>query len=213
MDELTDADRGHLLRCVELAREALDAGDEPFGSVLADADGTALAEGRNRVVETGDARSTRSSSSPGGRLPTSRPKGGPAPGAPAPPVLPLSVQQVAPGVVVQGPADDLAEQVRELQLEHSRASAAEGRRSGRRDALCQQRQVRRVVGVELGADGRHLRTHPGQQHLVHVLEHCRDGAFLCAPGGAGALVRRLPGQRQQEAAEPGVLLLRLLFIP
>ena len=55
MAELTEVDLAHLRRCVELAREALDAGDEPFGSVLVDADGTALAEGRNRVVETGDA--------------------------------------------------------------------------------------------------------------------------------------------------------------
>lgn len=49
-----DVDRRHLRRCVELAGEALSAGDEPFGSVLVDGDGTALAEGRNRVVETGD---------------------------------------------------------------------------------------------------------------------------------------------------------------
>ena len=55
MDELTEVDRAHLRRCVELARAALEAGDEPFGSVLADAGGTALAEDRNRVVETGDA--------------------------------------------------------------------------------------------------------------------------------------------------------------
>ena len=55
MAELTAADLAHLRRCVELAREALDAGDEPFGSVLVDGDGTARAEGRNRVVETGDA--------------------------------------------------------------------------------------------------------------------------------------------------------------
>nr|WP_206531120.1 nucleoside deaminase [Rhodococcus aetherivorans] len=40
----------HLRRCVELAREALDAGDEPFGSVLVSADGTSLAEDRNRVA-------------------------------------------------------------------------------------------------------------------------------------------------------------------
>ncbi|ATQ31889.1 nucleoside deaminase [Rhodococcus ruber] len=40
----------HLRRCVELAREALDAGDEPFGSVLVAADGTRLAEDRNRVA-------------------------------------------------------------------------------------------------------------------------------------------------------------------
>ena len=55
MAELTAVDLAHLRRCVELAREALEAGDEPFGSVLVDGDGTARAEGRNRVVETGDA--------------------------------------------------------------------------------------------------------------------------------------------------------------
>ena len=44
----------HLERCVELAEEGLAAGDEPFGSVLVDADGRRLAEGRNRVVATGD---------------------------------------------------------------------------------------------------------------------------------------------------------------
>ncbi len=52
---LTDVDLHHLRRCVELAEQALIAGDEPFGSVLADGDGTALAECCNRVVETGDA--------------------------------------------------------------------------------------------------------------------------------------------------------------
>jgi tRNA(Arg) A34 adenosine deaminase TadA len=44
----------HLRRCVELAAEALDAGDEPFGSVLVGADGVVLAEERNRVVSAGD---------------------------------------------------------------------------------------------------------------------------------------------------------------
>ncbi|MEU6657894.1 nucleoside deaminase [Streptomyces sp. NPDC046821] len=38
----------HLRRCVELARESLEAGDEPFGSVLVDGDGKVLAEDRNR---------------------------------------------------------------------------------------------------------------------------------------------------------------------
>ncbi len=52
---LTDVDMTHLRRCVDLAEEALAAGDEPFGSVLADSDGKAVAEGRNRVVETSDA--------------------------------------------------------------------------------------------------------------------------------------------------------------
>ncbi|MFV8834062.1 nucleoside deaminase [Aquisalimonas sp.] len=40
----------HLHRCVELAAEALDAGDEPFGSVLVDADGRVLMEDRNRIA-------------------------------------------------------------------------------------------------------------------------------------------------------------------
>ncbi|MEO3859994.1 nucleoside deaminase [Acrocarpospora sp. B8E8] len=44
----------HLRRCVELAAEAIDAGDEPFGSVLAAGDGTALAEERNRDHTGGD---------------------------------------------------------------------------------------------------------------------------------------------------------------
>ncbi|SDP32666.1 Cytidine and deoxycytidylate deaminase zinc-binding region [Klenkia soli] len=47
---LTEVDRRHLARCVELAEEALDAGDEPFGSLLVGADGTVLAEDRNRVA-------------------------------------------------------------------------------------------------------------------------------------------------------------------
>ncbi|HET7274744.1 MAG TPA: nucleoside deaminase [Longimicrobiaceae bacterium] len=46
----TDAELRHLRRCVELAREALEAGDEPFGSVLVSANGTVLAEDRNRVA-------------------------------------------------------------------------------------------------------------------------------------------------------------------
>ncbi|HZG06489.1 MAG TPA: nucleoside deaminase [Streptomyces sp.] len=45
-----DAELRYLRRCVELAAEALEAGDEPFGSVLVAADGTVLAEDRNRVA-------------------------------------------------------------------------------------------------------------------------------------------------------------------
>ena len=41
----------HLRRCVDLAREALDDGDEPFGSVLVDATGTVRFEDRNRVKD------------------------------------------------------------------------------------------------------------------------------------------------------------------
>jgi tRNA(Arg) A34 adenosine deaminase TadA len=49
-DMLTDAELKHLRRCVELAAEALEAGDEPFGSVLVAVDGTVLAEDHNRVA-------------------------------------------------------------------------------------------------------------------------------------------------------------------
>jgi tRNA(Arg) A34 adenosine deaminase TadA len=45
-----DTDLPHLRRCVELAAEALEAGDEPFGSVLVGGDGTVLAEDHNRVA-------------------------------------------------------------------------------------------------------------------------------------------------------------------
>lgn len=43
-----DVSAQHLRRCVELAAESLDAGDDPFGSVLTDAGGQVLAETRNR---------------------------------------------------------------------------------------------------------------------------------------------------------------------
>ncbi len=46
---ITDKDMVYLRRCVELAAEALEAGDEAFGSVLVDADGQVLCEDRNRA--------------------------------------------------------------------------------------------------------------------------------------------------------------------
>ena len=46
---ITDNDMVYLRRCVELATEALEAGDEPFGSVLVDGDGQVLHEDRNRA--------------------------------------------------------------------------------------------------------------------------------------------------------------------
>jgi tRNA(Arg) A34 adenosine deaminase TadA len=52
--DLTDTDRQHLRRCVELAAVALDAGDAPFGSVLAAADGRLLAEERNWDITKDD---------------------------------------------------------------------------------------------------------------------------------------------------------------
>lgn len=43
-------DLKHLERCVELAKIALEKGDEPFGSVLVSANGKLLAEDHNRVA-------------------------------------------------------------------------------------------------------------------------------------------------------------------
>jgi tRNA(Arg) A34 adenosine deaminase TadA len=48
------AELPHLRRCLELAEEALLAGDGPFGSVLVSGDGVRLHEDRNRTVTTGD---------------------------------------------------------------------------------------------------------------------------------------------------------------
>ena len=45
-----DTELPYLRRCVELATEALEAGDEPFGSVLVSADGEILADDLNRVA-------------------------------------------------------------------------------------------------------------------------------------------------------------------
>lgn len=47
---VTDRDLVHLRRCVELAAQAVDAGDEPFGSVLVGGDGSVLFEDRNHVA-------------------------------------------------------------------------------------------------------------------------------------------------------------------
>ncbi|CAL9382298.1 tRNA-specific adenosine deaminase [Nocardiopsis dassonvillei] len=46
---MNETDLRHLRRAVELAGEALDKGDEPFGSVLVGADGAVLFEGHNEV--------------------------------------------------------------------------------------------------------------------------------------------------------------------
>ena len=43
-------DLRHLERCIELATEALEAGDEPFGSILVDDEGRVRFEDRNRVA-------------------------------------------------------------------------------------------------------------------------------------------------------------------
>ena len=53
---LSETDLTHLRRCVELAREGLEDGDEPFGSLLVDAGGSLRFEDRNRVKDGDETR-------------------------------------------------------------------------------------------------------------------------------------------------------------
>lgn len=56
MDDVTNVsahDLGHLRRCVELAQQARDRGDHPFGSVVVTAEGRVV-EGLNTVVTRRD---------------------------------------------------------------------------------------------------------------------------------------------------------------
>lgn len=139
---------------MDLARQALEAGDAPFGSVLVSAEGAVLFEDHNHVAD-GDqtqhpefaiarwaaenlteeerGRSTVYTSgehcpmcaaahawvglgrvvyaSSSAQLSQWLAEWGVAPA----PVLPLPINAVAPGVAVEGPADELADEVRELQ--------------------------------------------------------------------------------------------------
>ena len=49
--EISETDRNFLKLCLELAQESLDAGDEPFGSILVNENGSVIATSRNRVNE------------------------------------------------------------------------------------------------------------------------------------------------------------------
>jgi tRNA(Arg) A34 adenosine deaminase TadA len=162
---LDETDLTHLRRCVELAREGLADGDEPFGSLLVDAAGEARFEDRNRV-KGGDetrhpeleiARWSASHLTPEERATATVYTSGEHCamcsaahgwmglgrivyavstaqlgawltewGVPPGPVRPLSVQEVAPGVPVDGPAPELADEMRALHLElqRSRGSVA-----------------------------------------------------------------------------------------
>lgn len=51
---MTPGDLTHLRRALELARDARDAGDQPFGSLLVAGDGTTLLEERNTVLTDRD---------------------------------------------------------------------------------------------------------------------------------------------------------------
>ena len=48
---INDLDLKYLRRCVELAKVALEKGDEPFGSVLVSANGHILFEDHNHVAK------------------------------------------------------------------------------------------------------------------------------------------------------------------
>lgn len=163
---VSDAELRHLRRCVELAAEALAAGDQPFGSVLVSADGAVLAEDRNRVA-TGDAtrhpefelaRWAASNMRPLDRAAaTVFTSGEHCPmcsaahgwvglgrivyicsseqlaawraewGVPAPPVRALPIQEIVPGLVVEGPVPALVEQVKELHLRYLEAAGKAAR--------------------------------------------------------------------------------------
>ncbi|MEU9733810.1 nucleoside deaminase [Streptomyces sp. NPDC048002] len=148
-----DSELPYLRRCVELAAQALDAGDEPFGSVLVGADGTVLAEDHNRVASgdrtrhpefelarwaaahlTPEERAAATVYTSGEHCPmcaaahawvglgrivyaasTEQLTGWLAElGVPAAPVRALPVNDVAPGVTVEGPVPELTDQVHAL---------------------------------------------------------------------------------------------------
>jgi tRNA(Arg) A34 adenosine deaminase TadA len=154
---MDDTDLRHLRRAVDLAAEALSAGDEPFGSVLVDGRGDVRREDRNRVG-SGDGTLHPElvlAQWAAARLPieeragaTVYTSGEHCPmcaaahawaglgrivyatssaqltawrdelGLPASPVRPLPIREVAPGVVVDGPAPEFADEVRELHRRH-----------------------------------------------------------------------------------------------
>lgn len=148
-----DAELKHLRRCVQLATEALEAGDEPFGSVLVAGNGEVLAEDRNRVAGgdrtrhpefelarwaaanmTPDERAKATVFTSGEHCPMCAAAHGwvglgriayatssrqlvswlTELGVSAAPVRPLPIQEIVPGVKVEGPVPELADQVRAL---------------------------------------------------------------------------------------------------
>jgi tRNA(Arg) A34 adenosine deaminase TadA len=151
---MNESDLRHLRKCVQLAAQALESGDEPFGSVLVSADGEVLAEDHNHVVVTGDRtrhpefelarwaaahltvdeRAAATVYTSGEHCPMCAAAHGwvglgrivyaasseqlaawlGEMGVQAPPVRTLPIREVVPGAVVEGPAPELAEEVREL---------------------------------------------------------------------------------------------------
>jgi tRNA(Arg) A34 adenosine deaminase TadA len=148
-----DVELKHLRRCVELATEALEAGDEPFGSVLVAGTGEVLAEDRNRVAGgdrtrhpefelarwaaanmTPDERAKATVFTSGEHCPMCAAAHGwvglgrivyavssrqlrawlAELGVSASPVRPLPIQEIVPGVTVEGPVPELADQMHAL---------------------------------------------------------------------------------------------------
>jgi tRNA(Arg) A34 adenosine deaminase TadA len=164
---LNDIELAHLRRCIELATQALEEGDEPFGSVLVAEDGTVLAEDRNHV-SCGDrtrhpefelARWAAANMMPRDRAAATVftsgehcPRCAAAHGwvglgrivyassseqlviwlaelrVPASPVRPLPIREVVPGIRVDGPVPELAEQIRELHRRFYGSRGVEARR-------------------------------------------------------------------------------------
>lgn len=147
---LNEDDLPHLRRCIDLAAQALEDGNAPFGSVLTDADGRVLAEEHNRMG-SGDAtrhpefelaRWAAHHLEPAERAAaTVYTSGEHCPmcaaahamvglgrivyivssrelerclaeyGRPGGPVRNLSIEEIAPGLPVEGPVPELAEEV------------------------------------------------------------------------------------------------------
>ena len=155
---LSATDLTHLRTCVDLAREALADGDEPFGSVLVDAAGKVRFADRNRVKDgdetrhpefeiakwsaahlTPEERAAATVYTSGEHCPMCSAAhawmglgrlvyaGSAAQlaqwraewGLPVGPVRVLSVNEVAPGIRVDGPAPELESELRDL---HHRAA-------------------------------------------------------------------------------------------
>lgn len=146
-------DLRHLRRAVELARLALERGDEPFGSVLVSGDGEVLFEDHNHVVAldatqhpelaiarwagahlTAPERAAATVYTSGEHCPMCSAAHGwvglgrivyavssaqlrawrSVWGAAPSPVAPLSIRDVLPGAVVDGPVPQLEDEVRDL---------------------------------------------------------------------------------------------------
>ncbi|MBZ2168677.1 nucleoside deaminase [Marinobacter sp. F4216] len=150
---MSDFDRSMLARAVTQAEQALESGDEPFGSVLVSADGEILFEDHNHVAGGNHTRhpelaiaqwSAENLTFQQRAAATVYTSGEHCPmcaaahawvglgrivyassseqlsrwlaemGVGAPPVRPLPIQKIAPGVPVEGPDPQLAERVRDL---------------------------------------------------------------------------------------------------